>query len=87
MKDKANGNLVYMLRKFLYGINQSRPAWFDRFTKTQNKSGYYQGQVNHTLFVKFSNDKTAILIVYVDDIIIARNDLEEILNIKRMPIN
>ena len=36
--------------------------------------GYTQGQADHTLFIKHSNDgKIVILIVYVDDIIVIGN--------------
>lgn len=46
-------------------------------------SGYYQCQVERTLCVKSAN-KTAILIVYVDDIIITRYYPWETLNLKKM---
>ncbi|RVW45713.1 Retrovirus-related Pol polyprotein from transposon RE1 [Vitis vinifera] len=48
------------------------------------KLGYKQGQVDHTLFVKKSHaGKMAILIVYVDDIILSGNDMEELQNLKK----
>ena len=46
--------------------------------------GYKQGQVDHTLFVKRGEfGKQAILIVYVDDIIVTGDDESEIENLKR----
>ena len=69
--ETSNVNKVCKLRKSLYGLKQSPRAWFDRFTKAVKKHGYSQGQADHTLFTKFSrNGKIAILIVYVDDIIV-----------------
>ncbi|RVW25301.1 Retrovirus-related Pol polyprotein from transposon RE1 [Vitis vinifera] len=60
------------------------PAWFDRFTKAVLKLGYKQGQADHTLFVKKSHaGKMAILIIYVDDIILSGNDMEELQNLKK----
>nr|CAN82240.1 hypothetical protein VITISV_044199 [Vitis vinifera] len=48
------------------------------------KLGYKQGQADHTLFVKKSHArKMAILIVYVDDIILSGNDMEELQNLKK----
>ena len=45
------------------------------------KCGYKQCQLDHTLFVKFSaKEKVAILIVYVDDIILT-GDFEEELQV------
>ncbi|RVX07414.1 Retrovirus-related Pol polyprotein from transposon RE1 [Vitis vinifera] len=77
-------NQVCKLQKSLYGLKQSPRAWFDRFTKAVLKLGYKQGQVDHTLFVKKSHaGKMAILIVYVDDIILSGNDMEELQNLKK----
>ncbi|RVW69137.1 Retrovirus-related Pol polyprotein from transposon RE1 [Vitis vinifera] len=43
-----------------------------------------KNQANHTLFVKKSHaGKMTILIVYVDDIILSRNDMEELQNLKK----
>ena len=71
-------NKVCKLQKSLYGLKQSPRAWFDRFTRAVKKHGYSQGQVDHTLFTKFSrNGKIAILIVYVDDIIVTRDYTKE----------
>ncbi|KAH9678967.1 retrovirus-related pol polyprotein from transposon RE1 [Citrus sinensis] len=62
---------VCKLLKSLYGVKQSPRAWFVRFAKFVTKCGYIQCQSDHTLFVKFSTEKKiAVLIVYVDDIIL-----------------
>ncbi|CAN1121074.1 Retrovirus-related Pol polyprotein from transposon TNT 1-94 [Linum perenne] len=74
---------VCKLKKALYGLKQSPHAWFERFTKAVKSAGYYQCQSDHTLFVKHSSSgKMAILIVYVDDIIITGDDSEEIQQLK-----
>ncbi|RVX10878.1 Retrovirus-related Pol polyprotein from transposon TNT 1-94 [Vitis vinifera] len=50
----------------------------------KNQLGYKQGQADHTLFVKKSHaGKMAILIVYVNDIILSGNDMEELQNLKK----
>ena len=72
-------NQVCKLQQSLYGLKQSPRAWFDRFTKAVLKLGYKQGQADHALFVKKSHaGKLDILIVYVDDIILSGNDMEEL---------
>ncbi|RVX01253.1 Retrovirus-related Pol polyprotein from transposon RE1 [Vitis vinifera] len=77
-------NQVCKLQKSLYGLKQSPRAWFDRFTKAVLKLGSKQGQADHTLFVKKSHaGKLAILIVYVDDIILSGNDMGELQNLKK----
>lgn len=62
----------------MYGLKQSPQAWFGRFTRAVKQYDYTQCQLDHTLFVKHNCDKVAILIVYVDDTVLTRNDLEEI---------
>ena len=78
-------NQVCKLKKYLYGLKQSSRAWFDRFAKVIKNQGYQQGQSYHTMFFKKIEDgMKAILIVYVDDIILTRDnvvDMERLKNI------
>ena len=79
-----NSSHVYHLKNSLYGLKQSPRAWFEKFSSTLLASGYSQSEGDHTLFFKRGRDsKIAILIVYVDDIIVIGNDIEEIRNLKR----
>ena len=67
---------IYLLKKALYGLKQSSEAWFGRFTKTMLRMGYKQSQGDHTLFIKHSDkgQVIALLVVYVDDIIVTENN-------------
>ncbi|GAU31183.1 hypothetical protein TSUD_316080 [Trifolium subterraneum] len=77
------GSNVCKLNKSLYGLKQSPRAWFEKFTQSMKKQGYIQGQTDHTLFTKFSQDgKIAVLIVYVDDIVLTGNDTDEMGRVK-----
>ena len=68
--------------KSLNGLKQSPQAWFEKFSKVLKLDGYSQCQADHTLFVKHSaNGRLAILIVYVDDIVVIGNH-EEISHLK-----
>lgn len=77
------GVKVCRLKKSLYGLKQSPRAWFERFTTFIKSQGYTQGQADHTLFIKSSGVKVAILIVYVDDIILTGDNLEEMSILKQ----
>ena len=44
--------------------------------------GYKQSNSYHTLFLKRRREKITALIVYVDDMIVTRNDIEEIKALK-----
>ncbi|KAL6342470.1 hypothetical protein AAG906_011160 [Vitis piasezkii] len=52
-------------------------AWFGRFTKSMRAFGYRQSNSDHTLFLKKQHGKITTLIVYVDDMVVTRNDPEE----------
>ena len=68
---------VYKLKKSLYRLKQSLRAWFGRFTKSMRSFGYHQSNSNHTLFLKKQHGKITALIVYVDDMVVTGNDLDE----------
>ncbi|CAN6720151.1 unnamed protein product [Malus baccata var. baccata] len=45
--------------------------------------GYYQSHSDHTLFVKRGSGKVTALIIYVDDMIITGDDLEEMMKLEQ----
>ena len=70
------GSKVCRLKKSLYGLKQSPRAWFEKFTRSVKNQGYHQTQTDHTMFVKHSEGrKMAVLLVYVDDIILTGDDI------------
>ena len=69
--------IVCKLEQVLYGLKQSPRAWFGNFSSTIRKYGYHQSNSDHTFFQKHQG-KVTTLIVYVDDMIITRDDVEEI---------
>ena len=85
LKTTSNFNEVSILQKSLYGLKQSPRAWFERFTKVVKGYGFVQCQSDHTLFVKhFSEGKLAIIIVYMDNIILTVNHEEKIDLLKKL---
>ncbi|XP_057478145.1 retrovirus-related Pol polyprotein from transposon TNT 1-94 isoform X6 [Actinidia eriantha] len=73
---------VCRLKKALYGLKQSPRAWFGRFSKAMLGFGYKQSHADHTMFIKKGAGKIIVLIVYVDDMIVTGDDVDEILNLK-----
>ena len=83
-EEKLGSNKVCKLKNSLYGLKQSPRTWFERFGKTVRNCGYCQSQADHTMFYKHSKDgKIAILIVYVDDIVLTGSDKAELERLKR----
>ncbi|RVW68323.1 Retrovirus-related Pol polyprotein from transposon TNT 1-94 [Vitis vinifera] len=71
-------NEVCKLQQALYGLKQSPRAWFGQFSLAMKKYGFQQSNANHTLFLKKQQGKVTTLIVYVDDMVITGDDIEEI---------
>ena len=69
---------VCRLKKSLYGLKQSPRAWFDRFRQAVCYMGYSQYNGDHIVFYKHQGSRITILAVYVDDIVITGDDMEEI---------
>ncbi|KAE8673149.1 hypothetical protein F3Y22_tig00111810pilonHSYRG00151 [Hibiscus syriacus] len=73
---------VCKLRKTLYGLKQAPRAWYGKIAEFLTKSGYSVTPADSSLFVKANEGKLAIVLVYVDDLIITGDDEAEILQTK-----
>ncbi|KAM1753554.1 hypothetical protein ACFX12_006125 [Malus domestica] len=73
---------VCKLRKALYGLKQAPRAWYGKIAEFLTQSGYSVTPADSRLFVKANEGKLAIVLVYVDDLIITGDDEVEILRTK-----
>ena len=79
---KTKGKVCH-LHKSLYRLKQSPRAWLDRFSQAMLRYGFKQSQGDHTLFTKHSSSgKVIALIVFVDDIVLTGDDLDEMGRLK-----
>lgn len=68
--------------KSLYGLKQASRSWFERLTALLKECAYTQAPSDHSLFVKKAADSFTILIIYVDDIVLAGTSLSEFESLK-----
>ncbi|KAM2104670.1 hypothetical protein ACFX1R_015245 [Malus domestica] len=78
-KSKAYLEYVCKLRKALYGLKQAPRAWYSKIAEFLTQSGDSVTPADSNLFVKANKGKLAIVLVYVDDLIITGDDEAEIL--------
>ncbi|RDX77546.1 Isoflavone 2'-hydroxylase, partial [Mucuna pruriens] len=69
---------VCKLKKSLYGLKQASRQWFAEFSSSLLSQGHSQSSSGHSLFLKHSNNSFTALFVYVDDLILAGDNITEI---------
>ncbi|KAG8500117.1 hypothetical protein CXB51_003559 [Gossypium anomalum] len=78
----SSPNKVCKLRKSLYGLKQASRQWFSKLTSALTSLGYAQSSSDFSLFVKKDVVSFTALLVYVDDVILAGDNLDEIARVK-----
>ncbi|XP_048420037.1 uncharacterized protein LOC125468399 [Pyrus x bretschneideri] len=73
-ESKVHPEYVCKLRKALYGLKQAPRAWYGKIAEFLTQSGYSVAHADSSLFVKANGGKLAIVLVYVDDLIITGDD-------------
>ena len=67
-------NAVLRLKKSIYGLKQASRQWFEKFSSAILSLGFEKINSDHTLFLSTSSRGIIILLVYVDDILIASDN-------------
>jgi hypothetical protein len=75
-------NQVCMFMKSLYGLKQASRKWYEKLTSLFLHYQYTQSISCHSLFIKHTATSFAVLLVYVDDVIITGDSLLEFQHIK-----
>lgn len=73
-----NSGKVCKLLKSLYGLKQAPRQWFRRFSEFLFQLNFQQLGNENCIFVKHTNNSDIILVLYVDDLLIAGNDQSEV---------
>ena len=76
-------DLVWKLNKSLYGLKQSGRNWNDLLKKELLENGFVQSVVDPCMFIKKYEDKITIILVWVDDLLIAASDSDSLGKVKK----
>jgi hypothetical protein len=62
------------LKKSIYGLKQVSRQWYLKFDEVITKFGFIENQVYNCLYIKIKGNMFIILVLYVDDILLASSD-------------
>jgi len=68
-------HMVCKLNKSIYELKQASWQWYLKFNDTITSFGFKENTIDQCIYLKVSGSKFIFLILYVDDILLATNDL------------
>jgi hypothetical protein len=76
---KGKENLVCRLNKSLYGLKKDPRQWYLKFERFMSEQGYGRCHSNHYVYFKrLENGSYIILLLYVDDMLVAGSNMKDI---------
>ena len=72
---EGKDHMVCKLKKSIYGLKQASRQWYLKFNDTITSFGFQENIVDRCIYRKISGSKFIFLVLYVDDILLAANDL------------
>ena len=73
---------VCHLHKSLYGLKQSPRCWYEQLSTQLGRTGFKQSKADPCLFHKWENGRLTVISIYVDDLILHTDLLEEMIQLK-----
>lgn len=67
--------MVCKLKKSIYGLKQASRQWYYKFHQVISSFGFEANPVDDCIYQKFSGSKFVFLVLYVDDILLASNNI------------
>jgi hypothetical protein len=85
---KGKENLVCRLKKSLYGLKQAPRQWYLKFDRFMIEQGYSRCHSDHCVYFKrLENGSFIILLLYVDDMLVAGSNMQDINVLKKKLAN
>nr|XP_016460866.1 PREDICTED: uncharacterized mitochondrial protein AtMg00810-like [Nicotiana tabacum] len=78
----ASTTLACRLKKSLYGLRQAFRQLFSKLSEAMHSRGYISSLNDYSLFTKSSSGSLVVMAVYIDDILLAGDDVTELDSLK-----
>ena len=79
--------MVCWLKNSIYGHKQASRQWYIKFDEVIIRNGFKENVVNRCIYIKVSGSSFIFLVLYVDDILLATNDTNLLVEAKQMLCN
>ena len=74
-ESKESKHLVCKLKKFIYALKKAFRQWYRKFDKVITSFGFKENTIDQCIYHKISGSKFILLVLYVDDILLASNNI------------
>ena len=85
--EEGKEHMMCKLKRSIYELKQASREWYLKFNDTIVSFGFKENTVDQCIYLKVSDSKFIFLILYVDDILFATNDLGLLSETKRFLSN
>ena len=72
---EGKGHMVCKPKKSIYGLKQALRQWYIKFNNTITSFGFEENLIDRCIYRNVSGSKFMFIVLYVDDILLATNDL------------
>jgi len=79
---KGNKELVYKLKRSLYGLKKSPKMWYQKFDTYILGLGFVRRRVDHCVYSKQVCNQLIYVVLYVDDMLLVGNNMDVIKKVK-----
>ena len=81
-KAKSSQYLICKLNKSIYGLKQASRQWYLKFDQVISDFGFKKNIADQCVYQKFKGCRLIFFVLYVDDILLASDDMDLLLEIK-----
>ena len=82
-QEESKENMVCRLKKSIYSLKQASRQWYLKFHKVLTKFDLKDNVIDQCVYLKISGSNIYIVVLYVDNILLASNNLEMIHKTKK----
>ena len=74
-ESKKSKHLVCKLKKSIYGLKQASHQWYRKFDQVITSFGFNENTIDQCIYHEISKSKFIILVLYVNNILLASSDI------------